>query len=147
MKDKRPNWISLISAFYFYNSFVALSFYMSPYEPGIPTDTILFRYPFLSLMLSILGFLIGYGFIKLKPWAPRLVVMDFLLSIVYYIAECGYFGLRKLDLNEDGLIILVDFIIYFLILRYIFRPEIKNLFEENNDSHIVDIDIENGGIK
>jgi len=143
-KKKRPFWISFISFFYFYNSFVAFSFFMSPYEPGIQTDSILFRYPFLSLILSVLGFLIGYGFIKIKPWAPRLVVIDFLFSIAYYIAEYGYFGSRKLNMTEDGLFILIDLVVYFLILQYVFRPEIKILFEESSNSHITDIEVENG---
>lgn len=118
---------------------------MSPYEPGMQTNTILFRYPFLALFLSVLGFLIGCGFLKFKPWAPGLVVLDFLLSIVYYIAEYGFFGSRKLDLTEDGLMILVDLTIYSLILQYVFRPEIKILFEENDNGYISGMEVGNGG--
>ncbi|RMF97748.1 MAG: hypothetical protein D6734_01475 [Candidatus Schekmanbacteria bacterium] len=126
-------WLTVIAAFYLYNSFIAFIFFLSPYEPGMNRETLLFKYPSLSLLLSILGFLIGYGFIKLKPWAPRLVVFDFILSILYYIADYGFFGVKKLNLNEDGLIILVDLVIYYLILQYIYRPEIKIIFEEREN--------------
>ena len=130
MRKKRPFWLSFIAAFYFYNSFIAFGFYLSPYEPGMDVNTLLFRYPVISLFLSLFGAFIGYGLINFKKWTYRLVILDFFFSVAYYIAEYEVFALKKFNLSDDGLLILVDLVIYFLIFQYIFRPEIKILFVE-----------------
>jgi hypothetical protein len=136
MEPYRPTGLKLIAIYFFFIGLVGVLSALATLFIPLPNQLagLTVAIGLLNLVLAALYILVGWGLWETREWARLAAVMLSILSVIGYLLAGVYFiggyalaGFR-LSLPGVGLGMFVLAVVPALILWYLFKPEVRDLF-------------------
>lgn len=121
--SQRPTGVLIITIIFISFTILNLSFFVKPFT--IYNNTLLGR--IWTFSWAILDGLVVYGLIVMAHWIRKLLLLAYIISIIATVVAAAIYG------NFYGAILILVFwsLIYLPSIRYLNKPEIKQLFSHS----------------